>query len=196
VTEPGAEQIEIFSWSGTPEEPPVAVATIPVANGPESLVIDETAGRAYSHRWQRSTVAIDMKGRQIVEEWATGCAASRGIEIDAKRRFLFVACSEGTVSVFDLKDGHRLSTMAAGAGFDVIGYSVGLGHLYLAGSSCACLIVAGVSDVGAIGLLGRRPAPSGTHCAAADDRGSAWVCDPDSGRIWRVRDPHASSVGH
>src|SRR5262249_33176006 len=45
VTEPNAAQIEIFRLAddGTPTHD----AVIPVSNGPESLVIDETRGRAY-----------------------------------------------------------------------------------------------------------------------------------------------------
>ena len=49
---------------------------------------------------------------------------------------MFAACWEGTVTVLDTAhDGKRLSTIARGSGFDVIGYAPLLGHLYLAGSS-------------------------------------------------------------
>jgi DNA-binding beta-propeller fold protein YncE len=196
VTEPAAGQIEIFTLT---EGSPPALSrsgSIPVANGPESLVIDRRQGRAFTHRWQRSTVAIDVKTRVQVADWPNGCAASRGIAVDEERGFLFAACSEGTVTVLDTPhDGRRLSTAARGAGFDVIGYAPRLGHLYLAGSACGCLVVLGVSPAGALLYLGRFDAPSSTHCVTPDDRGQAWVCDPDGGQILRVPDPWPATIG-
>src|SRR5207247_6897217 len=121
-------------------------------------------------------------------DWANGCASSRGIAVDEERGFLFAACSEGTVTALDARDGHRLATLAAGAGFDVIGYAPGLAHLYLAGSACRCLMVMAVSATGALSVLDRYDAPTSTHCATADDRGNAWVCDPDAGRLWPTPD--------
>jgi hypothetical protein len=51
------------------------------------------------------------------------------------------------------------------------------------------LVVAGVSAKGQLSFLGRFDAPHGTHCAVADDRGHAWVCDPDGAQLFRVDDP-------
>src|SRR5512140_3149987 len=194
VSEPSAWQIEIFALGK--ESPPsiAAVATIPVATAPESLVIDQTAGRAYTHHWQSATVVIDVRTRAIVAEWPNGCASSRGLAVDEARGFFFAGCSEGTLSVLDTRhDGRILSTIAKGAGFDVIGYSPTLGHVYMAGGACRCLLMLGVSAAGQLSLLGRFDAPSSTHCAAADDRGHAWVCDPDGGQLFRVDDPYPVS---
>jgi hypothetical protein len=191
VTEPGATQIEIFALAkdGTPS----SVATIGVTNGPESLVVDQRAGRAYTHHWQASTVVIDVTTRAAVAEWPNGCASSRGLAVDEARGFFFVGCLEGTVAVLDTHDGHVISSIARGSGFDVIGYSPSLGHVYLAGTACKCLVVLGVSASGELAYLGRFDATSAAHCAVADDRGHAWVCDPDGGRVMRVDDPYAAS---
>jgi hypothetical protein len=193
VTQPSASQVEIFRVAddGTPTHDSV----VPVSNGPESMVVDETRGRAYTHRWQKSTVAIDLATRTIVAEWANGCASSRGIALDESRGFLFSGCNEGTAAVLDVAhDGRILSTLARGSGFDVIGYSPSLGHLYLAGSSCSCLVTLGVSPTGQFSFLDRKDAPSSTHCAVADDVGHAWVCDQSGGQIWRVDDSHESTL--
>src|SRR5206468_4193324 len=100
----------------------------------------------------------------------------------------------GTVSVLDAAhDGRLLSSISRGAGFDVIGYSPTLGHLYAAGTSCACLVVLGVSGSGELSFLGRFGATSSAHCAVPDDRGHAWVCDPDDGQLFRVTDPYPRS---
>jgi len=194
VTEPDASRIEVFSLpaDGTPS--PVSVATIPVENGPESLVIDQGGGRAYTHRWQSSTVVLDVKARKIIAEWPNGCASSRGLAVDEARGLFFAGCSEGTVSVLDTaRDGRIISSIARGAGFDVIGHSPMLGHVYAAGTACACLVVLGVSRTGVLSFLGRFNATNSAHCAAADDRGHAWVCDPDEGRLLRVTDPFPAS---
>lgn len=195
ITEPDAARIEVFSPPTDGSSNPISVATIPVENGPESLVIDGAAGRAYTHRWQASTVVIDVHSHKIVAEWPNGCAASRGLAVDESRGFFFSACSEGTVSVLDTAhDGRILSSVARGAGFDVMGYDPHLGHLYLAGSACACLVMLGVSRDGSLSFLGRFNAPSSTHCATADDKGHAWVCDPDGGALRRVTDPYSASL--
>jgi YVTN family beta-propeller protein len=195
VSEPDAEQVEIFSVGADPSMSPVHSGAVAVANGPESLVIDSARGRAYTHRWQKSTVAIDIATRTIVAEWPNGCASSRGLAVDEQRAFLFVSCSEGTTSVLDLSnDGRVLSTLARASGFDVIGYSPKAGHLYLAGSSCGCLITLGVSPTGALGFIGRADAAGGTHCAVADDAGHAWWCDQDQGSVWRVTDNSPASL--
>jgi hypothetical protein len=190
VTEPSSSRIEIFSAATL--QPAAAIS---VDNGPEALVIDARAGRAYTHRWQEQTVVLDVATRAPIAEWPNGCAASRGLALDEQRGLLLVACLEGTVSVLDTAhDGRVLSTIARGAGFDVIGYDRGRGHVYLAGAACGCLVVLGVSSAGTLSFLGRLTATASAHCATADDRGHAWVCDPDGGRLIRIDDPFPAST--
>jgi DNA-binding beta-propeller fold protein YncE len=194
VTEPDASRIEVFSVPADGDPTPTVVATIPVDNGPESLVIDETRGLAYTHRWQASTVVIDVTSREVIAEWPNGCASSRGLAVDEARRFFFSGCSEGTVSVLDAAHGGKLlSSISRGAGFDVIGYNASLGHVYAAGTACACLVVLGVSKSGVLSFLGRFDATASAHCAAADDRGHAWFCDPDGGQLFRITDSFPAS---
>lgn len=194
VTEPSASQIEIVALAKDAHATPTQAAAIPIANGPESLVVDQRAGRAYTHRWQSSTVVVDVRTRAAVAEWPNGCAASRGLAVDEERGFFFAGCLEGTVSVLDAAhDGRVLSSIARGSGYDVIGYNPSLGHVYMAGTACRCLVVLGVSAAGQLSFLGRFGATSSAHCAAADDRGHAWVCDPDGGQLFRVDDPYPGS---
>jgi DNA-binding beta-propeller fold protein YncE len=195
VTEPGNSQIEIFSMPDTMPPVPTVASSIPVVNGPESLVIDAKRGRAYTYRWQSTTVVLDVTTRAVVEEWPNGCASSRGIALDEARGFLFAACLEGTTSVLDVDHGgHVLSSVAQGSGFDVMGYNPALGHVYLAGSACECLVTLGVSAAGKLSFLARQDAPSDTHCVTADDVGHAWVCDPKHGSLVRVTDSFASTL--
>ncbi len=189
VTEPDSEQIEIFGLSPGAAPAPRSVATISIANGPESLVIDEARGRAYTHRWQASTIAIDLKSRAVVAVWPNGCAASRGIDIDPEHGFVFAICNEGKVTTLDpTKNGQIVSSLASGGGYDVGGFSPALRQLYVAGSVCHCLTVLRVSAQGQLSLVERAPAPSSAHCAVPDAAGNAWICDPDGGKVWRFRD--------
>ena len=193
VTEPAADRIEIFRIAE--DGSPTSSGTIGIENGPESLVIDRKRGRAYTHRWQRSTVVVDVRTRSAVAEWPNACASSRGIALDEARGWLFAACDEGVVSVLDIEHGGKiLSTFERGSGYDVIGYDEKLGHLYLAGSSCSCLMILGVTPQGTLRMLERLKAPKSTHCATVDDARHAWVCDPDSGFVWRIDDRHPGTL--
>ena len=78
VTEPGSSTMEIFSLSDAIPPVPAHAASIAVENGPESLVIDAKRKKAYTHRWQSTTVVIDLATRAIVAEWPNACASSRG----------------------------------------------------------------------------------------------------------------------
>jgi len=196
VTEPDAERIEVLSdAANAANAAPVPSATIAVADGPESLVVDAVRGRAYTHRWHGATLAIDVKTRAVVGQWSNGCEGSRGIAVDEQRGWLFASCSEGVVSVLDAEhDGALLSRIDAGAGFDVMGYSERLGHLYLSGSACRCTVVLGVDSHGQLSLLERAPGPPAAHCAVGDDRGHIWVCAPETGSVIRSTDRHPASL--
>jgi YVTN family beta-propeller protein len=187
VSEPAGSQIEIFALAGG--STPKPSGAIPVGNGPESLVIDAARGRAYTHHWQSSTIGIDVRSRTVIGTWQNGCAASRGIEIEPEHGWVLAACNEGTLTVIAPDENGRIvSAIAAGSGYDVMGYARATRHAYLAGSACACLTVIGIANSGEMSVLGRFDAPSDTHCAVADDRGHAWVCSPSEGGVRRVDD--------
>jgi DNA-binding beta-propeller fold protein YncE len=187
VTEPDRERIEIFEVS----KDGAAIAqsgTIAVAGGPESLVIDDVGGRAYAHLWKGKTVAIDPVSRHIVATWPNQCAGSRGIAYDPSLHFLFVGCAEGRAVVMDpAKDGAVLATASAGEGVDVIAYDAARRHLYLPGARSATLTIFSVATDGSLATLGTVPTAHGAHCVTTDGA-SAWVCDPEHGRILEIAD--------
>ena len=189
LTEPSASQIEIFSLAPSGVPVPTSSGVIAVDDGPESLVIDEVRGRAYTHRWHASTLAFELSTRKLVAEWPNGCAASRGIALDREFGLLVAACNEGTLSVLDVAhEGRIVSHLAKGAGFDVIGLSQTSHRVYAAGSACNCLIVASLSPKGELDFVSRTNAASGSSCATGDERGHGWFCDPEAGAVWRVSD--------
>jgi hypothetical protein len=191
VTEPGAKQIEVFSLpAGTGAPAPAAVATISVANGPESLIIDAKRKRAYTHRWDDKTHAIDLSTRALVATWTNGCSGSRGIALDEARGFLFVGCDEGKAVVLDVDhDGRKLAELGPGVeGVDVIAYNPALGHLYLPGEGSKSMAILGVSSAGQLATLAIVRTAPGAHCVTQDDRGGAWVCSPEDGKLLYFRD--------
>jgi DNA-binding beta-propeller fold protein YncE len=186
VTEPGREEIEIFTLAedGTPTR----TGSVEVDGGPESLVIDPVRHRAYTHLWDGATVAVDLESHEIVATWPNGCGGSRGIALDPELGFLFVACQEGKLVLLDVEhDGEQLAEVWPVDGSDVIDYSPALRHVYTAGQISATVAVVGVSSDGELAILGEQDAALGSHCVVGDGRGGIYVCDPDEGRIL-VRD--------
>jgi hypothetical protein len=188
VTEPNAQQIEVFTLAATGELG--LAATIKVPGGPESLVIDATRGRAYTHQWGDVSHSIDLGTRAIVGTWKNGCKGSRGIALDEARGYLFVGCDEGKAVVLDVAhDGKRLSSLEPGVnGVDVIAYNPTLAHLYLPGEDSKTMAILGVGAGGALGTLAIAPTAAGAHCVSEDDRGGAWVCSPDEGKLLYYND--------
>lgn len=77
----------------------------------------------------------------------------------------------------------------------MIDYSPSLGHLYLPGQSNATMAIVGVSATGQLTLLGTAPTVGRAHCVTADDRGNAYVCDPDNGDLLVIPDTTPRSGG-
>ncbi len=188
VTEPSAARIEVFSLPLTGGSKPVHVDFISIAGGPESLIVDNQRGRAYTHLWTDTTLAIDLKTRKIASRWKNGCRGSRGIAIDDARGFLFVGCDEGKLNVLDLNTGAQLGSASSGSGVDIIAYNSHLAHAYLPGEESATMAIVGISAKGAAIVLGTVNTADEAHCVAADDRGNAYVCDPKGGRVLIIAD--------
>jgi len=190
VTEPDSEKIEVFRLRA--DSPPVAehAAAIAVPGGPESLLIDNARGRAYANLWKNQTVAIDLKSRAVVARWPNGCGGSRGLALDRRRGFLFVACTEGKVATIDVESGKTVSSAAAPAGIDIIDYNATLAHLYVPGAKDARMAILAVSKDGALAELGRVATAPRAHCVVSEPGGTVYVCDPEGGAVIEFRDPY------
>jgi hypothetical protein len=187
VTEPDAERIEIFRLEGNPPAP-VHDGFLPVAGGPESLVVDGAHGVAFANLWQGETIAIRPRNRSVLAKWGNGCQGSRGLALDSERGFLFVGCAEGRASTLDVKSGKTLGAITAGDGIDIIDYSSSLSHLYLPGGKSATMAIVEVSPTGKLAVLATVPTAPRAHCVVVDGAGNAYVCDPGAGRILVIPD--------
>ena len=191
VTEPGKHGIEVFSLGPATAPQPKHAAFIDTPGGPESLVVDGARGRADTPKWKHETMAIDPKTRAVVATWPTGCGDPRGIALDERRGFLLVGCDDGTATVLDVAHGGKLlSTAKSGSGVDIIAYDAGRAHLYLPGDESATVAILGVSAAGALTVLGTAPTVKEAHCVTTDERGNAYVCDPQHGQLLVVHDPY------
>ena len=187
VTEPGKKQIETFTLA---KGKLVHAGVIDVPGGPESLVIDATRARAYTHTWDDATVVIDLASHKETARWKNGCKGSRGIALDEKRGLLFVGCEEGKATALDVAHaGKQLGVAVTGKGVDIIAYSPSLAHLYVPGGDSATLTILGVSPNGKLDVLGSVGVAADAHCVATDDAGHAYVCDPRRGALLVVTDP-------
>ena len=188
VTEPGRAAIETFRLEPgrTPALAPAGPIAVP--GGPESLVVDAARGRAYTNTFRDATVAIDLRGHAEAARWPNGCRGARGIALEPRRGWVFVGCEEGRVVALDPSTGGVLGAAATGPGVDGIAYAAGLGHLYVPAADAATLTVFAVGARGELRALGRAATAREAHCAAADDRGNVYVCDPGGGRLLVVRD--------
>jgi len=188
VTQPDEERIEVFAVTdGRPKH----AAFIAVPGGPESLIVDPGRGRAFTHLWDGATVAIELASRAVGTPWKNGCGGSRGIALDAARGLLFTGCAEGKVTA--LREGAVVGSVAVGKGVDVIAYNAHLAHLYVPSATPGTLTIVGVGPAGQLGVLGTVPTATGSHCAAADDRDTAWVCDVHGGRLLAIKDRYRAS---
>jgi hypothetical protein len=97
------------------------------------------------------------------------------------------------VVALDARSGEALGEARTGNGVDSIAFSPALSHVYAPASGAGTLTIVGVSGGGALKTLGAVPAAAGAHCAAADDRGNVFVCDPRHGQVLVLRDPYPAS---
>jgi len=163
---------------------------IAVKGGPESLVVDRSRGRAYTHTWSGGTVAIDLATHAALEQFANGCKGSRGIALNSSKGFLFVGCSEGKALVLDIDHfGRVLGSLQTASGVDIISVNLDLNHLYVPAASDGSVAVLGVQANGSLTLLGSLPATPGAHCVTGDDHSRVWVCSPDAGALLVFDDP-------
>jgi hypothetical protein len=194
VTEPGGQRIEIFRLApgATADAAPTPehVVNIDVLGGPESLVIDATRNRAYTHLWNGATVAIDLSSRTVVATWSNGCSDSRGIVLDEPRGMLLTSCAEGRATALDVTTGHILGEVWAADGLDVIDYDPRLHHLYLAGQIDATLAIVGVSSKGEMAVLGTMGTTVLAHCVVSDGNRHLFVCDQGGGALLVRDDPY------
>ena len=182
VSEPDEERIEIFALGA--QGAPRPAGQIRIAGGPESLIVEQTSGRAFTHLWDGVTLAIDVGKRSVLARWPNGCRGSRGIALSERDGIVLAACAEGKLVALDGNHaGRQVSSITTGPGVDVIAYDANLRHVYIPAADSAEMTIAELSASGELRVQRVVPTVKGAHCVASDDRSHAWICDPSHGQL-------------
>jgi DNA-binding beta-propeller fold protein YncE len=198
VTEKDLNQIEIFSVST--DNPPALQSTgnIPVPNGPEALIVDDSRGLAFTNRSKQSlTDVIQVMTHKVIAQWGNGCSSARGMAVDKDEGYLFVACGEGKLVVMDINnDGYQITSQNYGGELDSVAYNPELHHVYLPSSASGIVAIFQLQTSAApapdfkasLLLLGTADTAIQSKCVTADDFNNIWVCDPNHGQVFVIHD--------
>jgi DNA-binding beta-propeller fold protein YncE len=153
----------------------------------EGYAVDEKRGLFYTNLEERSeTVAIDVRRKQIVSRWRSGCDEPHGLALDKARRFIFVACADRVIALDAARESKVLGSIATGDGLDNIDYSASEKKLYAAASIAGTLTIASVDDHGGMKTVATIPTVKGARSVIAGKRSSAYLIDPVGGSILKV----------
>jgi DNA-binding beta-propeller fold protein YncE len=171
---------------------PAAPATLKLEGEPEGYAVDAARGIFYTNLEDKDrTLAIDVRTRKVLASFAPGCGEEgpRGLALDAARRLLLVACTDGAVALDLAHDGRVAGRLKTGAGVDNIDYAPGRKLLYVASGKTATLTLARVGDGGALEAVATAPTATGARVVISDASGKAWVADSNGGRLIAVMPP-------
>src|SRR2546430_982998 len=160
---------------------------IPLENLGEGYAVDNGHGLFYTNVEEiGATVAVDVRTKKIVSKWNPGSTEVGGVALDSGRGFLFVACGDHVVNLDAAHDGKILDSIQTGAGLDNIDYSPEKKILYAAAGQAATLTIADVGDDGKFHLKATVPTVKGARTVVAAGNETAYVIDPDEGKILKV----------
>jgi hypothetical protein len=209
VTETAGEQIETFSISADKLPELKRTDAIKVQNGPEYLLIDRTRGLAFTNKPENGvTAVIQVNTHGVIDEWGNGCTKAHGMAIDEDRGYLFVACNEGKIVVMDINNrGHQLTSQNYGGAVDFVAYNPELKHIYVPSAASAIMAVFEIKKNGAtpsaasstdskaapqsditLVRLGTADTGMNARCVTTDTNNNIWLCDPERGQLFLIRD--------
>lgn len=184
-------------WSTTPRDSSLTIVKIAsdgamkvsgqlhLDGSPEGYAVDDAHGLFFTNDEDKdATLAIDVRTRKIVATYQPKCGKEgpRGLVLDAAHQRLFVACASGAVVLDLAHQGRELGRVRTGAGVDTIDLSP-RGELLLASGRTGQLILAKISDSGALTVEHTVPTSDGVRCVAVDPSGRAYLPDSKNARL-------------
>jgi hypothetical protein len=182
VTMPKDEALAILDASNAGS--PRLRATIKLDGAPEGYAADDTHGRFFTNLEDKGpTVVVEVKTHKVKAKWNPSCGADgpRGLAFDAAHDFLVVACTDHLQVLDSGHDGAPLGRLETGGGVDNI--DLVDGRVYAAAGKAATLIVAELTDKGALKAIAKGTTSEGARNAVADANGNAYVADANSARV-------------
>lgn len=198
VTQPReAGRIEIFTIERRASVRLVPADIIAIPGGPESLVIDDPRGVAYTNTFGASTLMIGIKSRSVAETWPNGCGdyermarGARGLAFDADNHILYVACMQGKVVGLDVENhGKIVSSVGVDPGVDIIAFNSTTHHLFAPSTTKGVLFVFAANANGMLKQIAQYKIAQGSHCVVSNSADKVYVCDPGHGRLFEISDP-------
>lgn len=158
-------------------------ASIPIAEGPEALVCDESLNRVYANVKSTDYIAvIDPNPNKTIAAWPTAPAKNpHGLVLDSSGKRLISVGGNGKLVAIDLISGKVLSSTDVTPHVDQIAYDPNLNRVYCASGSGIMSVV----DASGSGLktLGDVPTHKGAHSVAVDNRSHAvWIAFSEGGK--------------
>jgi hypothetical protein len=187
VSSPDAGVIDVFTLADPPALAPLTAIAVP--DGPESLVIDDAHGRAYTNALGSGVFAIELASHAIAARWRNDCDTGAGIALDPALGVLFSQCTEGKIVALRTDTGSITSEAWPSDHADVIAYSPSLRHVYVPSGIDAHVAIVGVAADGELATLGYTDGALLGFCATTDDAGRSFVCDPRHGGVFARDDP-------
>jgi DNA-binding beta-propeller fold protein YncE len=184
VTTPRAKSITIID--ATSAGALAVKGTMPLDGAPEGYAVDDARGIFYTNLEDKDrTLAIDVRSRRIVETWLPACGADgpKGLALDGRLDYLFVACTDHVLLLDAGHHGRQLSRIDTGAGVDNIDYVPKRRELYAAAARDAKLTVARIDDRGTLAPLAVVPTATGARNAVVTDEGAAYLTDSPEGKL-------------
>jgi hypothetical protein len=197
ITEPREEgRIEIFSIVHGQHPGLTRAAVIAVPGGPEALVLDESAGVAFTNTFGDKTMMINIKDRSIRESWSNGCGeykrmahGARGLAYDESAHILYVACMQGKVIGLDVHDhGKIVANVDADPSVDMIAFNANTHHLFVPSTVKGVLTVFAANKQGALTKIAQYATAVGSHCVITNGDDQAYACDPQHGQVIVIAD--------
>jgi DNA-binding beta-propeller fold protein YncE len=184
VTTPRVQAIAVLDASKP--EALVFKTTVKLDGAPEGYAVDERRGLFFTNLEDRNkTVVIDVKSHKSKATWSLDCSSDgpRGIAADAKRGFLYVACTNQLLVLDGGRNGAKLAVLDTGGGVDNVDWLEAQQLLYVAAGKAATLTVAHVDDRGQLSVVARRATVDGARNGVADGSGNAYVVDRANARL-------------
>jgi DNA-binding beta-propeller fold protein YncE len=194
VTSPGDRMLTIVDVHDPAH--PKQTAHVAVPGQPEGYAVDDAGSFFFTNLEDKNqTLVVDVRTRKVVKTWNAHCGAGgpRGLAYDGKRRFLFVACTDGVRALDARPDGggSLLSSLTVGAGVDNIDYLDATGRLYVAAGKASRLSVAEVGSKGQLVQVASTPTAPGARVVVVAADGTAVVGDPTHGGVLVLSPPRA-----
>jgi hypothetical protein len=165
----------------------LAVKTVVKLDGaPEGYALDDTRGLFFTNLEDKNeTVVIDVKTHEPKTTWSLDCsnAGPRGVASDAKRGFVYVACTDQVLVLDSARNGAKMAVLDTGRGVDNVDWLEARQLLYVAAGEAATLTVAHVDNRGQLSVVARHATADGARNGVADASGNAYVVDRSNARL-------------